>query len=228
MILIAVCAGFKLYPAVLGLLYLKEKRWKEALRLVVYGAVLVFGPFVFFGGLEGMKTFFRILFSTFGEVHDFNIKGIVILLVKSTFGRNTDLFATIVQQLYLVFSLAAFFCARDKRSEVLILCCLMTLYVSSGWMYTCIYIIPAMLIFFSENEGRRIRFRLVDIPDNLAFAMFLAVFSRPALIGGNMFIYGVMCIIASLYNMVVIGAAVNRRFIRPYIEGKFAEKPVSE
>ena len=29
MVLIAVCAGFKVYPAIFGLLYLKEKRWKE-------------------------------------------------------------------------------------------------------------------------------------------------------------------------------------------------------
>lgn len=49
-IFLAVAAALKLYPAVFGLLYLQEKRWKEAARLTVYGLFLVFFPFVFFGG----------------------------------------------------------------------------------------------------------------------------------------------------------------------------------
>lgn len=50
LILLAVAAGLKLYPAVFGLLYLQEGRWKEAVRLTLYGLFLVFFPFVFFGG----------------------------------------------------------------------------------------------------------------------------------------------------------------------------------
>ena len=50
--LLAVAAGLKLYPAVFGLLYLQERRWKEAARLTVYGLFLVFFPFIFFGGFR--------------------------------------------------------------------------------------------------------------------------------------------------------------------------------
>ena len=219
MILIAVCAGLKLYPALLGLLYLKEKRWKETIRLIIYGAVLFFVPFVFFGGFEAIKSFFRVLFSVYGDIHLFNIKGLTLSLVKDIFGTKADLFATIVQQLYLVSSLIAFICAKNKRSAVLIICCLMALYVSSGWMYTCIYMIPAILVFFQEIDGQPIRFRVRNIPDMMAFVMFLAVFSRPSYIGGNVFIYAVMCIVSSLYNFVTIGATINRKFIRPFLYG---------
>ena len=45
LILIAVCAGFKIYPAIFGLFYLTEKRYKEAARLTAYGIVLFFAPF---------------------------------------------------------------------------------------------------------------------------------------------------------------------------------------
>lgn len=219
MILIAVCAGLKLYPALLGLLYLKEKRWKETIRLIIYGLVLIFVPFAFFGGFEAIKSFFRVLFSVYGDIHLFNIKGLTLSLVKDLFGTKADLFATIVQQLYLVFSLTAFFCAKNKRSEVLIICCIMMLYVSSGWMYTCIYMIPAILVFFKENDGKPIRFSKGGIPDIMAFLMFLCVFSRPSYIGGNVFIYGALCVIDSLYNLVIIGAALNRKFIRPFLYG---------
>lgn len=57
LLLIAVAANFKLYPCIFGLLYLFEKRYKEALRLVVYGVVLFVVPFAWFGGLDGFKQF---------------------------------------------------------------------------------------------------------------------------------------------------------------------------
>lgn len=220
LILIAVCAGLKMYPAVLGLLYLKDKRWAETLRLVIYGLVLFFVPFAFFGGFDAIRSFFRINLSVYGQIHEFNIKGFTIWAVKDIFGDNSNLFGTIVQQTYLVFSLAAFFCAKNKRTEVMILCGLMALYVSSGWMYTCIYMIPAMLVFFAENDGQPIRFRVGNIPDIMAFLTFLIVFSRPSYIGGNMFIYGSMCVIFSLYNLIIIGATVNRGFVRPFLNGE--------
>ncbi len=77
--------------------------------------------------------------------------------------------------------------------------------------------IPAILVFFEENDGQPIRFRVRNIPDMMAFLMFLAVFSRPSYIGGNVFIYGAMCAIDSLYNLVIIGTMINRRFIRPFL-----------
>jgi hypothetical protein len=55
--LIAVAAGLKIYPCLFGLLYLLEKRYREAIRLVIYGLVLFFVPFLWFGGLDGFKQF---------------------------------------------------------------------------------------------------------------------------------------------------------------------------
>lgn len=57
LLLIAVAANFKLYPAVFGLLYLFEKRWKESIRLVIYGIALFVVPFFWFGGWDGFLHF---------------------------------------------------------------------------------------------------------------------------------------------------------------------------
>ena len=57
LILIAAAAALKLYPAIWGLLYLMEKRYKEAFRLAVYGLLLFFLPFAFFGGVAGFRQF---------------------------------------------------------------------------------------------------------------------------------------------------------------------------
>ena len=214
MILIAVCAGMKIYPAVLGVLYLKEKRWFETLRLLLYGLVLFFLPFVFYGGIDAAKSFFTTVFALYGSVNECSINGVTADIVRGAFGSKTELFAGIVQQLFLVFSMIAFFCAKNKRSEILILCSLMTVYVSSNWMYTCVYLLPALLVFFAEHDGKPIQISIRNIPDYLSFILFLIVFSRPFAIGGYRFIYISICLLTSIYNIVTIGAAVYRKWIK--------------
>ena len=59
LILIAIASGIKVYPCVFGLLYLREKRWKDALRLIIYGIFFFFMPFSFFGGIDGLLQFFK-------------------------------------------------------------------------------------------------------------------------------------------------------------------------
>lgn len=51
---LAVSAGIKLYPAIFGLTLVAEKKYKEALRLMVYGVIVVVFPIIFF--LEEFKS----------------------------------------------------------------------------------------------------------------------------------------------------------------------------
>lgn len=65
LISVAIAAGFKIYPALFGLIWLEEKRYKEAARLLIYGLAAFFIPFAFFGGIHGVVdyagTFIRYL-----------------------------------------------------------------------------------------------------------------------------------------------------------------------
>ena len=61
LVLIAIAAGFKILPALYGLLYVREKRWKEAGRLLLYGILLFFVPFLLTGGREGFFSYIRLL-----------------------------------------------------------------------------------------------------------------------------------------------------------------------
>lgn len=45
---LALSAGIKLYPAIFGLSLIIEKKYKEAVRLIIYGIIIVVGPIVFF------------------------------------------------------------------------------------------------------------------------------------------------------------------------------------
>jgi len=60
-IALALAAGLKLYPAVFGILLIRDKNIKGAVRTVIYGILAFFLPFVFFEGVEGIKIFFSIL-----------------------------------------------------------------------------------------------------------------------------------------------------------------------
>lgn len=45
---LAFAAGIKLYPAIFGLILVAERKYKDALRLMVYGLIVVVTPIVFF------------------------------------------------------------------------------------------------------------------------------------------------------------------------------------
>lgn len=62
-IALALAAGIKIYPAVFGLMLLKQRRFKECIRLAVYGILSFFGPFFCFGGWSAVKSFFKGVFS---------------------------------------------------------------------------------------------------------------------------------------------------------------------
>ena len=59
---LALASGLKMYPAIYGLLLIKEKRWKDALRTVVYGLLSVILPcFLFDEKLSALKIWIGVL-----------------------------------------------------------------------------------------------------------------------------------------------------------------------
>ena len=65
---LAIAAGFKLYPAFLGVLLLRDKNYLAAVRTVLYGIVcLCFPLFLFNEGLFGLTLWFRVLFDFSGS-----------------------------------------------------------------------------------------------------------------------------------------------------------------
>ena len=203
LIIIALAAGLKIYPALLGLLYIKEKRWKETLRLLIYGVILFFVPFIFFGGFEGFKTFLQTLINLGGEVHRSSFSGMIEAATKGLFGKTIHEFTVTMQQLFLVLCLVTFFITKDKWGEILLLCSLMAVYISSSWMYTCVYIIPVVLVFFAEKDDKPIQINKSNWTDLIGFILFLCVFSYTYGLNYR-FIYDSISVLTALYCVVII------------------------
>lgn len=65
LILLAIAAGLKLYPAFLGILLLYDKQFKKAFRTILYGILFFLLPiFAFHERINGLKIFFVTLLSS--------------------------------------------------------------------------------------------------------------------------------------------------------------------
>ena len=94
---------------------------------------------------------------------------------------------------------------------MLILSSLMAVYVSSGWMYTCIYILPALLMFFAEEKDSAEKSRTDRVTELVVFVLFLVVFSIPYKLD-YMFIYDTIVLIDCIYIAKTIAEFIYRIF----------------
>lgn len=161
LILIAIAANFKLYPAILGLLYLKEKRYKEAFRLMIYGGVLFLVLFVFFGGIQGIKDYLVIMYLMEGRSIErlTTVRGVVTSLYMAIGGESLKwtghAVGKVMENIYLVLALFGFWVSRDKWKSLFLLVSPMVVYVSSAYRYTTIYLFLALICFLicaGENQ----------------------------------------------------------------------------
>ena len=181
LLLIALCAAMKIYPAFFGLLYLKEKRWKEALRLTLYGLLLFFVPFAFFGGIGGMKLWFGYLMGTedifrLGRIN--YISGLVDTIafylsggsVVTGLGTPTKL----LTYLYLAVMLLLALFSRSKYRTIFFLCCAMIFFPINANRYTLAYLAVPLVFFVKEDP---------DDDPWVIMLLFGMLFSMPGMYG---------------------------------------------
>lgn len=157
LILIAVSAGFKLYPAIVGVIYIREKRWKEAIRLVIYGILIFFVPFVFCGGIPGFIQYMKILFFFEGQGYRSwtNIRN-YLLSLSDLFGlyEKSAYFVKyfkITENLFLLFAVISMFKTDRKFKHILYPAAIMSLYVPFSYRYTAVYMLIPLVFYFKET-----------------------------------------------------------------------------
>lgn len=157
LLLIAISAGLKIYPAVFGLLYLKEKRWKEVGRLLIYGILFFFIPFAYFGGFQGFLLWLGHIKGTLGMLEYGRIeyiKGVVYFILSRFNGSDSSvayMICSIASWLFLLLMVLLAFISRNTYRTYLFLASLMTFYPTNAFRYTLCYLsIP--LIFWIQND----------------------------------------------------------------------------
>lgn len=158
LIFIAMAAGIKLYPAIVGVIYIKEKRWKEAARLVVYGLAVFLVPFVFCGGIAGLIQYLKILFFFEGQGYRSytNIRN-YLLAVSDWFGQYKNAagfvkYFKIIENLYLIFCVISVFKTKIEWKTALYPAGVMAIYVPYSYRYTAVYLIIPLVIYFMQKK----------------------------------------------------------------------------
>ncbi len=158
---LSLAAAIKLSPAILGLLLIIEKRWKDAARTILYGILFFFLPFLFFkGGFNNIPLFLRNLsLQLEGYKYDAGctIRGYIIKYLLHHFIDRFDILSTICAVITIIICtvmlIAAFITPRNS-DRLLYLCLIMIILPSHSAAYCIIYIIPALIAFLNENGKR--------------------------------------------------------------------------
>lgn len=167
MIFIAIAAAIKVYPAIFGLLYIAERKYKKAIRLVIYGLLFFFVPFAFTGGIESFNLFIdnqiRVQ-STWGTLSP---NGIFSNLVS--LGITQDLAKAMIY-VFGGLSFVLFFVYKDSWKRIFLLCFVMVMCPLWSGAYTASFFITAFLTLISKMKNTT---RVMDFIYIIAFsAMF--------------------------------------------------------
>lgn len=156
LILIAISAGLKIYPAVFGCIYLKERRWKEAGRLLIYGLIFFFVPFVFTGGIDGLRQYVDVLrnFEMVNRPRWTSIRCFLFAICNKVEYEMDIHYGIIIENIYLIVCLASMFKAKEKWKDILFCAGIMTLYVSNSYRYVSVYMLLPLIFWLSQQRNK--------------------------------------------------------------------------
>lgn len=153
LMLIAIAAGIKIYPAIFGVLYIYEKRWKEAFRLIIYGMVFFFVPFIFTSGLSGLMQYLKVL-TYFGNVSPKRWTSIrcFFAAVCQYLNWNIDaqFIGSMLEKIFLMLSIVMVFLSKKYWKRLLFLSGIMAVYVPNSYRYTSIYMLIPLVFLLQE------------------------------------------------------------------------------
>lgn len=208
LVLIAVAFGFKMYPAIFGLFYIKNREPKKLFRLALYCCLAFFIPFLFFGGINGIGNLIHTWtsFVSTGDPQKTNtIWGLFkYATLKLHFSEAVaELIGKVGQYIFFVISIICFFMSKKRWQEVLLLIGILVSFLPSNWQYTSVYYLCATFMFLSETEHFSGNSPLLSWINTVGFALvfsmdWLMVFFRYGVTTG---IFGVTYIIL-LANMI--------------------------
>ena len=222
LICIAVAAGFKVYPALFGFMYLREKRIKEGFRLLIYGIIFFFLPFAFFGGFEGLLQFFRNQSQVQGGSYAFvysiksTVRYISALIYQGDVHR-LDLLASASQILFILVNFACFFNKRLSSWErAFLLCSIMAFGPAWSGGYTSIFFTVPLAILLGDCSlsvatNRKYRNKntyLTLVAILFAFTFCLNMFVLPNGIALKNF----GCIPLYIINLMILGNIACKAF----------------
>ena len=167
---LAISASIKIYPALFGLLLIRDKRWKDAAICCMYGIIVFFAPFMFFGGIKNVGLMVQNILNCTADMNNtgeglklnisniFNYLGIIICKDKNAF----SIASTIMKVACLLGGawLILFGEFKQKWKLYMVPTLMMILIPDFSFIYAMTFIcIP--LIYFLDNKETNSRIDIV-------------------------------------------------------------------
>lgn len=160
----------KIYPVIFGFYLLKDRRYKDIMRCIIFSLFLIFVPFLFFRGqfdnipqmMENSSVFLKSygpysIFPRYGLTHV-----IALGLIKFNVDRGgADLILVIPKlmvALACLFSILLFFYEESSWKKMALLSIPLIMLPTNSGFYCGLYFFPVILTFLNNIEGRRIDF----------------------------------------------------------------------
>ena len=172
-IFLALAASIKIYPALFGLLLLDQRRFKDALRTLVYGIVIFSVPFIFTGGFKSFLVFIQSILqeSSLTENYGFAYKVNLTTILRSLFlisgFSEPNLHLGIVSIFVFMGSIVSSFFLTTEWKKYLIYSLIIILLPSISFTYSLVFLsIP--IAYFMKSER-------ASIKGDLFYAILLAL-----------------------------------------------------
>ena len=167
LIALALSATIKLYPVILALYLIKRKAWKDVTKFGIYTTLLLFLPFIFYGGLEGMITMISSSLNFFGEMlHCFSN---IYLLLYYGFGVNIVI-AKAINYTVIGLFVINFFIVKKRYQEFGALILIFLCTPPGTESYIDIFFLVVLLLLIIEKEHGYLE--LVYLANLLLFLTF--------------------------------------------------------
>ena len=169
-IFLAMAASLKIFPAVLGLLVIIDGKWKDAFRLVIYGVLFAFIPFLFFkGGFSNIPVLLENA-KVHNEVYKYDLGCNYVSLVRGYFenknAKSIILVSSVASYLVPLVILFAVPFFKNNWEKIAAISLVMLVIPPHSGKYNAIFILPVIVLFLNEAKVN-----LINVGLFLAFLM---------------------------------------------------------
>lgn len=179
---LGISAAIKIYPAIFGLLLLKEKRFMEAIRTGVYGVLAFVVPFLFMGGIGNIGVMINNITSFSGQIssdvwgygYKINVANTLTFIVNSAGLPVSSTMITYFTYAMLALSLVSFFLIKSKWKATLLLSAIMIAIPGISFIYTLNYLIIPLVLFLNTRPKGTLANYIYSL--SFVMAMGIAVF----------------------------------------------------
>lgn len=168
LICLACAAAMKLYPALFGLLLLSDKKYKEAVRAVIYGVVLFVVPFFFMGGLgqipQMLKNSLTLNNNTmsgstgFGYGFKVNVTSALGSVFDWLFAKNFSVYIKMGVYFVVPLLLLGSLFIKKNWKRVAAISLVVILMPDFSFIYNVIYLLIPLILFIKDVRGKKITF----------------------------------------------------------------------